>query len=65
MIPALKLPDANDRHILAAVHSSFSVIVTYNLKDFPKSILNQHGVEAQHPDEFLINLFDLSVDAVV
>lgn len=65
LIPALTLPDSNDRHILAAaIHSGSSVIVTYNLKDFPKKILNQHGIEAQHPDEFLINLIDLSSDIV-
>ncbi len=65
LIPALRLPDSNDRHVLAAaIHSSSSVIVTYNLKDFPKDILLKHGIEAQHPDEFLINLIDLSIDAV-
>lgn len=65
LVPTLSLPDANDRHILAAaIHSSSSVIVTYNLKDFPKKNISQHGIEAQHPDEFLINLFDLSSEMV-
>jgi hypothetical protein len=65
LIPTLSLPDVNDRHILAAaIHSSSSVIVTYNLKDFPKTIINQYGIEAQHPDEFLMNLFDLSSEIV-
>ena len=37
IIPSLNLPDQNDRHVLAAaIKSSASVIVTYNLKDFPK-----------------------------
>src|SRR3990167_3486196 len=65
LIPTLILPDSNDRHILAAaIHSSSSVIVTYNLKDFPKEIISQYGIEAQHPDEFLINLLDLSSETV-
>lgn len=65
LIPTLTLPDPNDRHILAAaIHSSCSVIVTYNLKDFPKKIIGKHGIEAQHPDEFIINLFDLSTETV-
>lgn len=65
LIPTLKLPDPNDRHILAAaLHSKSSVIVTYNLKDFPKEIMSQHDIEAQHPDEFLINLIDLSAETV-
>lgn len=65
LIPTITLPDADDRHVLAAaIHSNASVIVTYNLKDFPKKIVSQHGIEAQHPDEFLINLFDLSSETV-
>ncbi|HSW69086.1 MAG TPA: PIN domain-containing protein [Gammaproteobacteria bacterium] len=65
LIPTLSLPDENDRHILAsAIHSNSSVIVTYNLKDFPKKIVSKYGVEAQHPDEFIMNLFDLSSDLV-
>jgi len=65
LIPTLILPDVNDRHILAAaIHSNSSVIVTYNMKDFPKEITGQHGIEAQHPDEFVINLIDLSLETV-
>ncbi len=65
LIPSLNLPDANDRHVLAAaICSSSSVIVTYNLKDFPKKILDQYGIETQHPDEFIVNLFDLSFEMV-
>lgn len=65
LIPTLELPDSNDRHILAAaIHSSSSVIVTYNLKDFPKRIINQHDIEAPHPDEFLMNLIDLSAEII-
>ena len=27
--------------------------MTFNLKDFPATALSPHGIEAQHPDEFL------------
>jgi hypothetical protein len=65
LIPVLTLPDENDRHVLAAaIRANASVIVTYNLKDFPKKIMNQYGIEAQHPDEFIIHLFDLSSETV-
>ena len=65
LIPSLKLPDPNDRHILAAaIHSSTSIIVTYNLKDFPKSTLNKYGIKAQHPDQFVMQLIDLDPDRV-
>ena len=50
-----------DRHVLAAaIRSSASVIVTYNLKDFPDNALQKYGIEAQHPDDFLMHLLDLS-----
>jgi predicted nucleic acid-binding protein len=46
-----------DRHVAAvAVKAGAQVIVTANIKDF--SALPD-GVEAQLPDEFLCNLFDL------
>ena len=32
--------------------------------DFPKKIVNKYGIEAQHPDEFIMNLFDLSSEMV-
>jgi hypothetical protein len=55
LIPSLTLPDVNDRHVLAAaIVARADVIVTYNLKDFPATILEQYGIEAQHPDEFLL-----------
>ena len=38
IIDSLKLPDENDRHVLAAaIIGRCDVIVTYNLKDFPKN----------------------------
>jgi hypothetical protein len=65
MIPNLSFPDKNDRHVLAAaIHATCSVIVTYNIKDFPKDTLDKYGIEAQHPDEFIIYLIDLSPEIV-
>jgi predicted nucleic acid-binding protein len=54
LIPGLTLPDPDDRHVLAAaITAAADVIVTFNLKDFPATALSPHGIEAQHPDEFL------------
>lgn len=65
LIPALTLPDPNDRHVLAAaIRSSASVIVTFNLKDFPEKNLKKYGIETQHPDNFIMHLLDLSSDTV-
>lgn len=58
LITRIELPDANDRHVLAAaIRCRAQVIVTFNEKDFPQEALNAWGVRAQHPDEFLIELF--------
>ncbi|MFI4914891.1 MAG: PIN domain-containing protein [Phycisphaerales bacterium JB060] len=66
LIPALTLPDANDRHVLAAaIRGRADVIVTYNLRDFPDYALSQYGIEAQHPDEFVSHLIDLDASKVL
>ncbi len=58
-IPFLKLKDENDRHVLAAaIECEASIIVTFNLKDFPKKDLQSYGVIAKHPDEFLCEFLD-------
>ena len=61
LIDSLSLPDPDDRHVLAAaIRSGADVIVTYNLKDFPAAPLARFDVEALHPDDFLVSLFDLA-----
>ena len=65
LIPSLTLPDPDDRHVLAAAISGRAdVIVTYNLKDFPDYCLQKYDISAQHPDEFLVHLFDLASDRI-
>jgi hypothetical protein len=62
----LQLPDPGDRHVLAAaIRCGASVIVTFNEKDFPTGALEPFGIEAQHPDLFIDNLFDLDPAVVV
>ena len=57
LIDTLELPDANDRHVLAAaIHGNAQVIVTFNLKDFSAAALEPYGIEALHPDDFVLNL---------
>lgn len=63
---ALELPDADDRHVLAAaIVGRADVIVTFNLKDFPAAVLAPKSIEAQHPDEFIAHLVDLHAPTVV
>ncbi|CAD5273869.1 conserved hypothetical protein [Imperialibacter sp. EC-SDR9] len=39
--------------------SESSLIITFNLKDFPSTRLKRFGVEAIHPDDFLVELFNI------
>lgn len=58
-LPALTLPDANDRHILAAaIEARAAVIVTFNLSDFPAETLQAYDIRPAHPDIFLSALCD-------
>jgi predicted nucleic acid-binding protein len=53
-ISSLKLKDEKDRHILAAaIECEASIIVTFNLKDFPAGDLKAFGIIAKHPDDFI------------
>lgn len=59
------LPDADDRHVLAAaIRCQAQVIVTQNLKDFPQDYLSGYGMEAQTADTFLRHLVELAPGVV-
>lgn len=56
LIEGLKLPDPDDRHVLAAaIKSGAQVIVTRNLKDFPAADLGPWNIEAKSPDAFILD----------
>ena len=62
----LDLPDAGDRHVLAAaVHAGADVIVTANLRDFPADRLAPYALTAQHPDAFVAGLFETEPGGVL
>ena len=66
LIPALELPDPDDRHVLAAgIRAGAQLVVTFNLKDFPEEILAGFGIEAVHPDTFLEQQFELNEGLMV
>jgi len=56
LIASIVLPDADDRHVVAAaIHGGASLIVTFNLKDFPPDRLDPYNLAAQHPDDFIFD----------
>lgn len=66
LIPSLDLPDPDDRHVLAAaIAGQASVIVTWNMKDFPAAILQRHGIASISPDAFLMSLHASFPDALI
>jgi hypothetical protein len=64
LVHGLSLPDDDDRHVLAAgIVARAGVIVTFNTNDFPQASLDPYGIEAQHPDDFLVYQFGLAQGA--
>ena len=60
LIDKIHLPDPDDRHVVAAaIIGHADAIVTFNLKDFPQSVLSAYNIEAQHPDDFIVNQLEL------
>jgi len=58
--------DLRDRHVVAAaVKCGAEVIVTSNLKDFPRGALEDWGIRPHHPDDFLIYQYDLNPAVVI
>jgi predicted nucleic acid-binding protein len=65
LIDGLKLPDAGDRHVLAAaIRASAQVIVTANLKHFPRNYLARFSIEARSPDAFVLDQIGINASTV-
>jgi hypothetical protein len=49
-----------DRHVLAAaVRCNAEVIVTHNVKDFPRTAIDPYSITVTGPSTFLRNLYEL------
>jgi predicted nucleic acid-binding protein len=60
LVDSIELPDAGDRHVVAAAIAGHAdAIVTFNLRHFPQEALQHYDLEAQHPDDFIMNQFEL------
>ena len=54
-----------DRHVLAAaVAGRADVLVTFNVRDFPREACEPYGIEVQDPDTFLVHQFGLVPDSI-
>lgn len=58
--------DPKDRHVLAcAIHCKSELILTYNLRHFPATALEPWGIEAVHPQDYLLTLYSLEPVLVI
>lgn len=65
-IQTVSLPDPDDRHVAAAaIEAGASIIVTWNLRDFPVAELRKHGLARQSPDAFLVSLYEQAPDMLL
>lgn len=66
LIETITLPDADDRHVLAAaIYCGARILVTTNLRDFPDAVLAGFEIEAVHPDAFILGLLGSRQSEVV
>lgn len=57
--PPAKLPDAGDSHVLGtALAAGADIIVTENIRDFPKKVLGPLGLTAMGTDKFVLELME-------
>jgi PIN domain-containing protein len=62
----IHLPDQDDRHVVAAaILGNAQGIITANTRDFPSAALQPLGLEAVHPDDFLLDQLDLSLATIL
>src|SRR5262249_18278611 len=60
------LPDAGDRHVVAAaILGHANAIITANIKDFPAECLSKYDLVCETPDEFLVHQYHLNPEVVL
>lgn len=65
-LPNINLPDPDDRHVVAAaIEAEASIIVTWNLSDFPAAELRRHGLHKMTPDALMVALHDAAPAAAI
>jgi hypothetical protein len=62
-LAGLALPDPDDRHALAVVACGANLLVTANVRNFPRDGVARHGIEVRRPDAFVLDLLQRAPDA--
>lgn len=58
--------DPKDRHVLAAaIRGECHLILTFNLKHFPSESLSPWSINASHPQDYLLVLYDMEPKQVI
>ena len=58
--------DEKDRHVLAAAaHGGCPLILTFNLKHFPDAALAPWLIQASHPQDYLLILYEMEPKQVI
>lgn len=66
LVDSLSLPDEKDRHVLAAaIKTNANMIVTNNIKDFPRDYLATFGLTAKNVDDFITDTIDLKNELAI
>lgn len=60
LIDGLKLPDPDDRHVLAAAIKAGAQVVVTADKDFTVEALEPWDIEAKSPDDFVLDQIDIN-----
>lgn len=61
-----ELPDEGDRHVMAAaIKSKADIIVTENLKDFPRKKLAAYGIKPQSSDDFIADAINIDTSLAI
>lgn len=58
--------EEGDRHVLAAaIHGGCPLILTFNLRHFAAESLKSWSIEAKHPQDYLMVLYDMEPKQVI
>ena len=65
-IAGLTLPDVDDCHVVAAgIEAGADAIITWNLGDFPTTVIEGYGIAVRTPDQLVCALLDASATDVL